>query len=115
MKRTDLGDETAGPPEALRRDFFRREEEDAGWGRSEARAKSAASEGSLGLLRVEDVVSVGLPWNCAARSLYCACRFCSVSASVLDALFQLSAQFSCHDSGKPTLSLQPLGAESALY
>ena len=61
MKRTDLVDEAAGPPDALRSDFLRRDEEDAGWGRSEARAKSAARDGLLGLVRVEDAVSVGLP------------------------------------------------------
>lgn len=86
MKRTDLEDETAGAPEELRRDFLRRDEEDTASGRSDARAKSAASDGSLGCRRVEAAESVGLPWNCAARSLYCVCRFCSVSASVVDAL-----------------------------
>lgn len=86
MKRTDFGDETAGPLDVPRRDLLRSEEEDAAWGCSEARAKSSARDGSLGWERVEVVASVDLPWNWAARSLYWVRRFCSVSASVSDAL-----------------------------
>lgn len=65
---------------------MRNDEEDVTCGRSVARAKSSESEGSLGCEIVEDVESVGMPRNCAARSLYCFCRFRSVSWRVLDAL-----------------------------
>jgi hypothetical protein len=62
-----------------RSDFLRKEEEDATRGRSEARAKASDRAGSLGWDIVEDVVVVGTPRNCDARSLYCDRRLFSVS------------------------------------
>lgn len=61
-------------------------EEEARLGAWEARVKSSLREGSLGCVMVEDAVLVGFPTNCAARSLYCACKPCSVSERVRDAL-----------------------------
>jgi hypothetical protein len=62
-----------------RSDFLRKEEEDATRGRSEARAKSSDSAGSLGWDIVEEVVVVGMPRNWDTRSLYCDLRLFSVS------------------------------------
>lgn len=76
--RTDLGEETARLL-VPRRDFLRNEEDDVTRGRSDARAKSSDREGSFGWEMVEDVVSVGVPWNWEARSLYWLRRLCSVS------------------------------------
>jgi len=85
-KRTDLGEARAGLP---RRDFFRNEEEEeATWGRSEARAKSSKRLGSLGCRMLAVAVLLGKPWNCEVRSLYWAWRFCSVSRSLLAALIE---------------------------
>ena len=78
MNRTDLGEDTAGLL-VPRRDFFRNEEDDVTRGLSDARAKSLDKEGSFGLERVDEVVSVGVPWNWEARSLYWLRRLCSVS------------------------------------
>lgn len=54
----------------LRSDFLRKEEEDPTRGRSVARAKSLEREGSLGCESVDDVLEVGWPRNCDARSSY---------------------------------------------
>lgn len=59
-------------------------------GRSLAREKSAEREGSLGCVRVDEVVSVGLPRNWDARSSYCTFRLCSVSERVREALDLMS-------------------------
>lgn len=55
-------------------------------GRSEAREKSCWREGSLGCEMVEEVVSVGVPRNWDARSLYCSRILCSVSERLRDSL-----------------------------
>lgn len=59
-KRTDLGELTAGFT-FERSDFLRKEEEEVLRGRSDARAKSEDSEGSLGCVMVDGVVDVGVP------------------------------------------------------
>ena len=74
-----------------RRDFLRNDEEDVTRGRSEARVKSSEREGSLGWDIVEEVVSVGVPRNWDAKSLYCVCSLCSVSCMVREALIDPSA------------------------
>ena len=80
-----MGEDVAGLLDP-RRDFLRKEDEDVTRGRSLALAKSLESEGSLGCDIVEEVVSVGVPWNWDAKSLYCVCSLCSVSCRVRDAL-----------------------------
>jgi len=84
-KRTDLGELVAAALSVPRRDFLRKEEEDVIRGRSEARVKSLERDGSLGWDIVEAVVSVGVPRNWDAKSLYCICNLCSVSCIVRDA------------------------------
>lgn len=104
VKRTDLGEAAAvGAP---RRDFLSRDEEETarGAGAAEARAKSAASDGSLGCEMVEEAVSVGGPWNWEARSSYCVWRLCSVSARVRDALVCWSALSLSSESVSVSLS-----------
>lgn len=87
-----------------RSDFLRNEDDDATRGRCEARAKSSDRAGSFGWEIVEDVVSVGKPRNCDARSWYCDRRLFSVSWSVVDALITLSV-VSWDGIGKPTINL----------
>jgi hypothetical protein len=92
VKRTDLGEAAAAAAVgAPRRDFLSRDDEETARGAAEARAKSSASDGSLGYEMVEAEVSVGGPWNWEARSSYCVWRLCSVSARVRDALVYWSA------------------------
>ena len=70
----------------MRKDFFRKEEEEVLRGRSDARAKSEDSEGSLGWVMVDGVVDVGVPRNWEFKSLYWRRSVCSVSWRVRDAL-----------------------------
>jgi len=82
--RTDFGEAATGLLVEPRRDFLRNEDDDVTRGCSEALAKSLEREGSFGWEMVEEVVSVGVPWNCDARSLYCFIKACSVSERVRD-------------------------------
>lgn len=51
------------------------------------RAKSAASAGSLGFVRVGDTGVLPWPWNCEERSSYWDWRFVFVELSVAAALY----------------------------
>jgi len=56
-------------------------------GCSEALAKSSARALLFGCEIDWEEVPVGFPTNWAAKSLYCVCKLCSVSARVSEALF----------------------------
>lgn len=89
--RTDFGEGATGPPVAPRRDFLRKEEEEAFRGLSEACAKSSERAGSLGWEMVAEAEDVGCPRNWEARSSYCFCNCISDSWRLADALVDLSA------------------------
>ena len=82
-----MGEGAGGLLDEFRSDFLRNEEEAATRGRSDALAKSLASDGSLGLDIVDEIMdSTGLPANSDLNASYCIRRSCSVSRTVSDAL-----------------------------